>query len=276
MEPESTFPGRKWRTLARSIYAVAMVLYLMFSVSSFTWGDSGKGRVIELADSDRAILDCLLGPGVVGCAVSAPVIEDPQDFLPLRAGDWHFRVTSGKGKGMLRTHSLRPLKRKGPARAWRLSSGSQDILYLHRSAQDSIFAVSEQDADQGIVVRFAPDIPLLVAGFAPGETRTLKIEVKVYDLTDPDNLEYRGSLKLTLSYLGAYEVRVPAGGYEACLIKWKDKGKVGPAEIKDVSYRFFAKGVGMVALIDTKSISAFILYQERSKEGEVLTRVSFQ
>ena len=257
-------------------WALLTVLFLVFITVPVTWGDSGTATVIELTDSDRATLDTLLGPGVVGKAVPASVIENPQDFLPFRVCDWNFRVASGKAKGKMRPHSLRPLKRDEPVGAWRLSPGSHHIVYLRRSKDGSISVISEQDADQGMIVRFSPHVPILLPGFKPGETRDFKIDVKVYDVTHPDHLKHEGHIKLKISYLGAFEVSVPAGKQEAILIKWEDKGKVGPAVVEDIHYRFFVKDSGLVAQIDKKNISAFLIYNEHLKEGEVLIDVCVQ
>ena len=264
------------QSLTHSTWILVALLFLMSIIAPVTRADRGSGKVIELADSDREFLDSLLGPGVVGKAVPAPVIENPLHFLPLRACDWNFRVASGKASGMTRPHSLRPLKREEAIPTWSLSPGSHHILYLRISEDGSISAVSEQDADQGMVIRFSPHVPILLPSLAPGESKSFKIDVKLYDLSHPDHLKHEGDLELTFSYLGAFEVNVPAGNYEACLIKWEDRGKIGPAKVEDIHYRFFAKHSGLVAQVDKRNISAFLLYNEHIKEGEVLTELCIQ
>ncbi len=47
-------------------------------------------------------------------------------------------------------------------------------------------------------------------------------------------------------------------------------GKVGPARVKDDQYWFFADGVGPVARIDKKDISAMLVYRDKSKVAGVL------
>jgi hypothetical protein len=132
---------------------------------------------------------------------------------------------------------------------------------------------SEVDNDHNVVSHFTPSEPHLLSGMKPGESQTLSIDVKVYDLNHPDDISHKGNLQLTFSYVGAYEVTVPAGKYEAALIKWDYKGKVGPAKIQNTQYRFVAKGVGPVAFIDVKSISAMLIYHDDSKRGFVLHKV---
>ncbi len=79
---------------------------------------------------------------------------------------------------------------------------------------------------------------------------------------------------MTYSYLGAHEVTVPAGTYNATLIKWVYKGKVGPARIEDTQDRFMAEDVGVVAMVDKKDISALLIYRDQSKYGKVLVKAN--
>lgn len=94
--------------------------------------------------------------------------------------------------------------------------------------------------------------------------------MKVYDLSHPDHLEHTGKLDLAYSYLGAYQVSVPAGSYSAALIKWSYRGKVWLANVEDTQYRFVAPDIGIVASLDKEDISALLVYQDHAKTGLVL------
>lgn len=100
--------------------------------------------------------------------------------------------------------------------------------------------------------------------------QTLSLAVNVYDLSDTTTVTHSGSLALTYSYLGQYQVTVPAGTYTAALVKMSYNGTVGPASVQDTEYRFFAIGVGPVAVIDKQNISAFLVYSNNVKYGKVL------
>jgi hypothetical protein len=67
---------------------------------------------------------------------------------------------------------------------------------------------------------------------------------------------------------------VPAGTYPAALIEWQYNGQVGPASVTDVEYLLFADGVGPVAAIDKQDVSAFLVYNNSTKFGKVLTAKS--
>jgi hypothetical protein len=102
----------------------------------------------------------------------------------------------------------------------------------------------------------------------------MKIDVKVYDLTDPKELSHKGYFNMTYTNVGAYEVTVPAGRFNASLLKWEYTSEIGPASIEDVRYRFLTKGVGPIAVIEKIDVSAFLVYQNHTKCGMVLAEVA--
>lgn len=232
--------------------------------------ESKAGKPIELPAADRAVIDKLLGPGVVGAPVAGNPIADLAKDFAFRDGTWTYRFVSGKHKGKTQQDVFTVSKRGKPGTVGRLAAGTKDVDYLRRSDDGGVVLVSEQDNGEGVISRYAPPEPILIPGLEPGDSRTSTIAVKVYDLGDPTDVSHTGSLKLTYTYVGAYKVTVPAGTYDAALLKWDYKGEVGPASIKDFQYRLVAKDAGMVASIDRLRVSAFLLYNDDTKSGRVL------
>jgi hypothetical protein len=191
--------------------------------------------------------------------------------MPSRTSD-SFRFASGDKKGKAQEQSFKTLKRDKAGLTGRYANGPKDILFLRRTDDGSISVVSEQDLSEGVISRYSPPEPIYVSDMKPGDSRKTKIDVKVYDLSHPDHLTHSGSLDVTYSYLGAYKVTVPAGSYDAALIKWDYRGKVGPASIEDTQYRFMAPGVGVVAMVEKKNISAMLVYHDHSKYRKVLVK----
>lgn len=233
--------------------------------------DSGI-KPIELSKTDRAEIEKFLGKGVVGKAVAGNPIADTAKFFPFESGSWTFKFSSGDKQGKEQQQSFKKIKRDKSGATGRYQVGKNQIDYLSRSEDGSISVVSEQDSEQGVISRFSPPEPIYVSGMKPGDSKKLKIDVKVYDLSDPTDITHSGALDLTYSYIGAYEVTVPAGTHEAALIKWEYDGEVGPASIKDTQYRFLVEGVGVVAMIEKKNISAVLIYHDHSKFGKVLVK----
>jgi hypothetical protein len=232
--------------------------------------ESSAAKAIELPAADRAVIDKLLGPGVVGAPVAGNPIADLAKDFAFRDGTWTYRFVSGKQKGKTQQDVFTVSKRGKAGTVGRLAAGTKDVDYLRRSDDGGIVLVSEQDNGEGVISRYAPPEPILIPGLEPGDSRTITIAVKVYDLGDPTDVSHTGSLNLTYSYLGAYKVTVPAGTYDAALLKWDYEGEVGPASIKDFQYRLVAKDAAMVASIDRLKVSAFLLYNDNTKSGRVL------
>lgn len=233
-------------------------------------GVVGTLMAAELSADDEQTIQQLLGAGVMGQAVTAAPLSDK--LSGLHEGTWTYQIVSGKNQGQSEQHVVKQLKRDASGVSWRYQAGSKDILFLRAAEDGSLSVVSEQDITEGVVVKYSPGEPLLVPGLKPGDSHEVTVDVKVYDLSQPDELKHSGKLDLTYDYMGAYDVTVPAGSYQAALIKWTYKGKIGPADVDDTQYRFAADDVGMVASIDKKDISALFIYRDDSKSGKVLQK----
>jgi hypothetical protein len=225
---------------------------------------------IPLPGSDRTALDQLLGSGVIGDPVDAGPLAAAD--IPLRAGTWTYQVVAGKKKGQSESDVMSQLERDASGASWKLAVGTNDVAFIQVGDDQSIAIVSEQDTDQGVITRFTPAEPIVTAGMSPGDSKQVTIGVKVYDLSSPDEVSHSGSLDLEYSYVGAYKVTVPAGSYDAALLRWVYDGSVGPASVDDTQYRLIAKDVGIVASIEKKKISALLLYHDNSNTGRVLEK----
>ena len=225
---------------------------------------------IPLPQADRTALEQLLGSGVVGDPVAASPLAAAD--IPVRAGTWTYQIVAGKKKGQTENDVLTQLERDPSGASWKLETGTKDLAFIQLGDDQSIAIVSEQDTDQGVTTRFSPAEPILTTGMNPGDSKKVTIGVKVYDLSSPDEVSHSGSLNLEYSYVGAYKVTVPAGSYDAALLRWVYDGSVGPASVSDTQYRLVAKDVGIVASIEKKKISALLLYHDNSNTGKVLQK----
>jgi hypothetical protein len=244
---------------------LVMVLCL---VTAAAQGEDKAGKVIPLPGDDRAMLEKCLGKGVIGKPVAAVPIDDPAAYFGLRPGFWQGKKSGGAIKGDTgRFEVARPEDDSDPT--WRATRGNS-VWYIQQTDAGDVEVTATIDHDQGVISKFSPSEPRVIKGIKPGESATRNLEVKVYDLKDPEDVSHKGKLKLTYTYVGAYEVKTPAGTFEAALFRWHFKGKVGPANVEDKVYRLFSKGVGPVAFVETKNISAMLVYSDKTKIGFVL------
>jgi hypothetical protein len=232
-----------------------------------------QATTFPLPDADRQALDTYLGTGVVGKAVAARPITDPLKWMPLENTTWQYLMTSGDLKGQTVDHKFSRLERDESGANWKVEIGKTDILFLRKTASDDVEFMSHPELDTGLNPSNDPPAPVLVRGMKPGQTIKKQFNVKVYYLNEPGKTKHEGSLELALTYVGAYEVTTPAGKFEAALIKSDYKGKVGPAKVEDVQYRLVTEGVGVVAMVEDKSVSAYLLYKDYTKIGKVLAEM---
>ena len=226
--------------------------------------------VIALPEADRKALEQLLGTSVIGDPIDAvPLVAAD---MPLREGTWVYQIVAGGNEGQTQNNVVTHLQRDESGASWKVSAGSNEVVFVQVGDDESLSVVSEQDTDQGVITRFSPAEPILIPGMRPGDSRKVSIAVKVYDLSSPDEVSHSGSLNLEYGYVGAYKVTVPAGSYDAALLRWVYDGSVGPASVNDTQYRFVAKDVGIVASVEKKKISALLFYHDDSNIGRVLEK----
>jgi hypothetical protein len=226
-----------------------------------------------LPDDDRRTLTEYLGNGVVGEAISPPALTHGiSDLISFRDNlSWRMRVVSPDGRGTEQRGFCRILSRHDGGGSFILDTGDGRNVFIGQlDASGNLLCYATQDNQQAVISRYDPPQPLFLAGLTPGETRGVNCSVSVADLSRPDVQAYSGHLYVELTYVGAYRVRVPAGAVDAVLVKTRLTGKVGPADVRDVNYRFFAKNFGPAAVVETDDVSAFLLYNQRTRIGKVL------
>lgn len=226
---------------------------------------------IPLSKDDRKRIERDLGDGVVGRALPATPITDPSSLFPLESGrTWTYKTTHGPHKGRSETYSLSKLD-QSEAPSWYYKRGSESGFYLRHNDDGSLDLMSEELHGRGLIVTYRPPQPVLIADLEAGGSRSFDIDIKVYDLSNPDNLKYHGSMKVTFTYVGMYRTRVPAGTFDAALLRWSLEGDVSLAHIKETQYRLVAPEIGVVASVELDHISALLIYQDTTKVGRVLT-----
>jgi hypothetical protein len=252
---------------ARSIAGIAFLTALLL----IACGDSALAdATIPLSSADRAQLDKYLGAGVVGDPVAATALLAAEKYLPPQGTAMSYRVLEADEKPRTETHKVEKTSDPQFAPGWRYVADPIGAIFIQNTSDGGAVLAGEQDFEEKVLSRFTPGQPLVIAGLMPGEGRRVTVKVAVSDLSDPTEIDHEGSLDITYTYLGAYKVTVPAGSFEAALIRWDYKGSVGPADIEETLYRFIAPGAGMVAMVDKRHISAMLIYNDKTKLGKLL------
>jgi|SRR5688572_6053281 hypothetical protein len=256
----------KLRSLILSAAAISLLL------TSFGAAAQNAGPTIPLADADRAQLDALLGKNVVGEALPSAPLKNTESYLPRAGRTQTYQVVTPGKQPTIEIHEIAETTDAAFKPGWHYSVGDAEEMYIQKDPAGRAVTSAEKDLDKKVLSRFIPGDPLVVTGLQPGQSVTSSHKVDVYDLSNLTEISHSGSLDITYSHLGTFRVTVPAGTYDAALVKCSYSGKIGPANIKDSQYRFFAPNVGMVAMVQIRSVSALLIYNDHSKRGKLLAR----
>ena len=229
-----------------------------------------QGVVLPLPPEDQQNITAQLGPGVVGAALPSSAINDPSAYFPLQEKSQQFQVVAGPHAGTVQTLGLWQARRPGGKKAWRFQMTPSLAGFMRETEEGDIIMAALTDSGEGVVVVTTPANPFVPKGIQPGETRSYTQQVSVNYLDDPSDQRYSGSITGTYTYVGTYQVTVPAGTFPAVLFRVKCEGKVGPAHTHNTGYNFFAPGIGMVAMILEEDVTAFWLFNIDSTTGKVL------
>ena len=228
-----------------------------------------QGPVLALPSEDQEVITRQLGP-IVQSALPSEPIEDVSVYFPLRERSATYHVTGGRHIGSQQTLGVSQIALPDGKSTWRFEMSPSLSAFISESPDGDLMMPSLSDVKQGIVVVTSPANPFVLKGMQPGETRTYAQHVAVYALEDPSDEEYSGSLNGAYTYIGTYQIAVPAGTFQTVLLRLKSHGKIGPVHTHDSAYYFLAPGKGMVAMISQEDAVAFWIFHIDSTAGRVL------
>lgn len=251
---------------SRLAVGMAVALALLSPV-----GDArAEGPILPLPPADQQQLAATLGAGVVGSALSSEPIRDTSVYFPLNEKTFIFQVTSGSNAGKTQNLVLKKARRPGGATAWRFNFAPSLAGFITLTPAGDLIMPAVSDVDEGVIVVTTPANPFVLTGMKAGESRSFRQKVSVNYLDDPTKRDWGGRLNANYTYVGTYNVTVPAGAFNAILIRFAYKGKVGPADVVYTAWYFFARDVGLVAMVNLEDVSAFWIYRNDTTIGKVL------
>jgi hypothetical protein len=246
---------------------VALTISFLLLAAGFA---RAQGVVLPLPPDDQKMITTQLGSGVVGQALPSDTITDTRVYFPLTKKTLTYHVTAGTHAGNDQHLGLTKLRRPNGKSAWRFQLSPSLDGFIHPTPQGDLMMPSVIDSGEGVVIIATPANPFILNNMKPGQTRSYSQQISVDALDDPSDQEYSGTLNGTYTYLGTYQLTIPAGTYKSVLFRIKTEGKVGPAHTHDTAYYFFAQKVGTVAMILQEDAVAFWLFHIDSTTGKVL------
>ena len=216
----------------------------------------------------------ILGEGVIGPPESLRPMSDPVRVARWEPGEWTYQITTGPRRGQTERESLALIGTTTRGESWQRTIGQEYTLYLRQTGEGHLVLPSEIAHAHSALVRFEPPLSYLLAGLVPGERRGFDGKMEVYSSQDPALKMYSGRIRATTAYVGAYQVRTPAGVFNATLISTEYRIDIlAVVSVRDRLYTFYADGVGKVAEAEHRRMSAVGMINTNTYVGKVL--VSF-
>ncbi len=214
-------------------------------------------------DADEQALVALLGDAVEVSPSEVDLDRAAVRRRSLAPENAEFAVVHGPQAGSTLRRSVTKVRR-APAH-WPASDAQpivvtlpgRSVLYIFLDREGKVLAETQLDLEHGVLV-----------GFAPGEMRIpdrdrptpYQMDVKVWDLHSPGELEHEGSMRVVARDRGVWKVRTPAGTFDCVLYRLDYDGEVGPASVRDTTLHFLSPEFGLVASVEGKRVSAMIFY----------------
>lgn len=225
-----------------------------------------------LPDADRLVIETSLGPGRLGPPVTAAPIDDPSAWLPSKPGTQQFQVLQESDAEVPQAVAWIPTP-ANPSMG-RYQFGQEEVLLLGTETDGSRVIEGVEDMQAKSVTRYDPPEPFLLKGLSLGDSRQIRMSVKVFSSNGAKEITHKGELQVSHEYLGAYRLSVPAGTFDTLVTKSTFKGTIGPAKVEDIQYRFFARHQGLVATIENRQVSALLVYHSNTAITKVLSQSS--
>ena len=225
------------------------------------------------ANEDLADVLKTFGAGVITHKSDSADVTAVEEFVSADLDDRVFLIVEGDGRG------------KGIDFNVEAQADDQSIHLIHMGKNQvstilfnssSLYRSQEVDDDTSSIARFTPAEPVLLSKQSTGTPVHSEIEVAVTSIAKPSEITHRGKLKCTYEVLGTFEVKSPVGVFETICIRTQYKGSVGPADIDDSRYVFFAKESGPIALRTASHIQAMIFYNKTKKQSLLLHSCDFK
>jgi len=204
--------------------------------------------------------------------IASEALDEPRTLLAPDESALSYRVLPQSGAEFEESHRMLGLAETPGSSRYEYQLNATESQILEFSEGEGVRIEGAIDRKEGVKTEFQPPKPLLPKGLLPGQSVMVVSKVRVLDLAHPEKLKHSGELTCTLTHLGSFHSVVPAGEYDAILVRLESRGKIGPAEIHHQQYYFFAEETGLVGFLESRRITAFAIYEKNERQAWVLSR----
>ena len=186
---------------------------------------------------------------------------------------WTYRIRRRQGRGPDRNTLLNGSTGTNRLLSRRYAVGAKGVLFIKEDERWSPSFVTEEDSEQGPDVRYEPPQPGLIVSAWRWATRSApRSPSRSPTSATPRYASDKGKLEVTYSYRGADQVTMPAWTYDAALIKWTYKGKIGPVRSTTPNTVSPLEGRHARQRRSSRCLRLFLVYQSRPNSGRSCSR----
>ena len=211
----------------------------------------------------------LLGDSVTLERTQPLTIHEPARWIGHREGHYRYRYVAGSDHGDLEQVRRDIPDPQRPAQAWTRHIGEALIEQVEVVDGQAIRIYTETDSEHGYRVVMRPGVTF-PAGLQAGDRWQSDNQLEVYRLGEDDKPSYTGHMSANHQYLGTWRIRVPAGDFQAVLIRDRYKLQAGPFKAEDERYAFYVRDLGLVAEVEGLRASALIVFRLQEESAKVL------
>ena len=222
------------------------------------------------ASGDEELSEVLatFGPGVITQTSTTATIESVTDFITSNADKRTFTIMAGDDAGG--TLLFEVVQKEGELGTHFVHMGKGNIATI-RYLKSSVYRSQQVDDDSGSIASFDPAEPVFLSKQGCGDKVESQISVTVSPISRPTEVSHRGDLKCTYEVLGTFQVVSPIGVFETICVRTRYRGKVGPADVDDSRYIFYAEKYGPVAIRTFSHVEAMIFYNKTKQRSLLLS-----
>ncbi|MEE2681040.1 MAG: hypothetical protein VX641_01585 [Planctomycetota bacterium] len=218
-------------------------------------------------DEDLTAVLNTFGPGAITQTSDAAKPETVAEFIASDFGKRTFSIVSGDQSGGTLIFEVE--EKPGDQGVRFVHIGDGDIATIQLVKSD-VYRSQQVDSDSNSVAIFEPAEPVFLASQGFDTAVESEISVKVSPVSDPTQVVHQGNLKCSYEVLGAFRVNAPAGNFDTICVRTRYQGKVGPADVDDSRYIFYAKKYGPVAIRTFSHVEAMIFYNKTKQRSLLL------
>ncbi len=238
----------------------------IFVAAASLMGNGANADALSEAELMKRL--ALFGPDFVVERMQPDLIENPQDWISRKPGNYVYRFVAGTDNGdEIQTEQHIPNEQE-PGSGWQRQIGDSLVESFETTAERDILIVQEVDYQRGYRIEIEPGVHL-PARIEPGAEWEIDAELLAYR-TEDGSFAHDGKLTAIHRYEGAFRVRTPAGVFDTVLIREDFLIKLGPMKAEDDRMLFFARDIGLVAEEEGIRASALLLFKVKEETAKVL------